>query len=181
MHEGHRVDDEVPTAAFAVSLIAGILIFLVGAVEGLASSLASEVGANLASLALSVVAFFGVVFGLIVIALAVSLYRHPEHHTGYGIAILVFSVASIVGGGGFGLGLLLGVVGGILAILFEESEEMDYDPSTGTYRPVPVAPPTGFAAPSGGVTCPNCRSTVPAGAPRCPDCETPLSPRAAAR
>jgi hypothetical protein len=54
------------------------------------------------------------VFGIIVIASALMLYRRPQRHKTYGILIIVFSVLS----GGI-IGVLLGLIGGILAIIWK--------------------------------------------------------------
>jgi hypothetical protein len=60
----------------------------------------------------------GLIFGLIVIISALMLNNKPEQHSTWGILIIVFSVLSIFGSamGGFGIGLILGVIGGILAV-----------------------------------------------------------------
>lgn len=59
----------------------------------------------------------GIVFGVIIIISAVMLYVNPEQHQLLGALIIVFSVASIFSCmGGFGIGLILGVIGGIVAI-----------------------------------------------------------------
>jgi hypothetical protein len=66
---------------------------------------------------------FGVVFGLIVIVGALMLYSRPSQHTTWGVLIIVFSVLSLFGGmmSGLGLGLILGVIGGALAIIWKPS------------------------------------------------------------
>jgi len=62
----------------------------------------------------------GIVFGIIVIAVAIMLYVNPAQHELWGALIIVFSVMSIISCmGGMGIGLLLGVIGGILAIIWE--------------------------------------------------------------
>ncbi|HYK92685.1 MAG TPA: hypothetical protein VEY07_01410, partial [Thermoplasmata archaeon] len=69
------------------------------------------------------------------------------------------SLLSLIGGAGFFIGLILGVVGGILALVFHPTEDMD-DLFPGTT--------------SGGV-CRNCGARVPQG-PRgyCPSCGHPF-------
>jgi len=64
---------------------------------------------------------FGVVFGLIVLVSALMLYSHPGQHRTWGILIIIFSVLSLFGGmiSGLGLGLILGVIGGALAIIWK--------------------------------------------------------------
>lgn len=60
----------------------------------------------------------GLIFGAIVIISAVMLNSKPQEHTTWGIVIIIFSVLSMFGSAmaGFGVGLVLGVIGGILAL-----------------------------------------------------------------
>jgi hypothetical protein len=63
----------------------------------------------------------GLVFGIIVIVSAVMLYNRSTEHTTWGVLILIFSALSVFGSmmGGFGVGVILGVIGGALAILWK--------------------------------------------------------------
>ena len=65
-----------------------------------------------------------VIFGIIVIISAVMLTRMPERHLALGTLILIFSGLSIVGSAftGFSVGLVFGVIGGILAIIWKPME-----------------------------------------------------------
>lgn len=123
-----------PTAAFAVSLIAGILILINGAVLGAVSSFIGPLvaaggsgpgpvpGAGQAMMVSSILGFLmavGVVLGIVVIVAAVMLYRNPAQKTLWGVLVLVLSIVSIFVGGGFLLGLILGVIGGILALIWK--------------------------------------------------------------
>jgi uncharacterized membrane protein YjjB (DUF3815 family) len=49
------------------------------------------------------------------------LNKKPEEHNTWGTLIIVFSVLSVFGGamGGFAAGLILGLIGGILAITWK--------------------------------------------------------------
>ena len=70
----------------------------------------------------------GLVWGTLILTFSYRLKIHPENHMIYGILISILSIASIYGGyWGFGVGLILGLMGGILAILWspEEPEESD--------------------------------------------------------
>jgi len=60
----------------------------------------------------------GVLFGVVVIVSALMLYNKPVDHAKWGIVIIIFSVLSIFGSAmaGFGVGLILGLIGGILAL-----------------------------------------------------------------
>jgi hypothetical protein len=65
--------------------------------------------------------FAGILFGIAVVASALMLYSHPTDHSKWGILILIFSVLSILGSAmaGFGVGLILGVLGGIFALTWK--------------------------------------------------------------
>ena len=63
--------------------------------------------------------YLGILSGIGVVLSAIMLHRRPTEHERWGAAVLVLSVLSIFGGmGGMGLGVLLGVLGGILAIVW---------------------------------------------------------------
>ena len=66
----------------------------------------------------------GVVFGAIIIISAIMLHSKPHEHATWGILIVLFSVLSIFGGamGGFGIGLVLGLIGGVLAITWKPTQ-----------------------------------------------------------
>jgi hypothetical protein len=63
----------------------------------------------------------GLIFGVIVVISAVMLNSRPQEHTTWGVLIIIFSVLSVFGSaiGGFGLGLILGIIGGILAMTWK--------------------------------------------------------------
>ncbi|MCI4324497.1 MAG: DUF6114 domain-containing protein [Thermoplasmata archaeon] len=168
------MDEDRPLLAFALSLAAGILMILEGFVLSLASSIAGDLGSPAASDLLGGLAALGVLIGLLVVVFAALLYRSPEHHAVYGIVLLLLSLSSLLAGGGFFLGVLLGVIGGILAILFEYEEQPDpfADPDQSEFFG-----PTGAgrsARPGPARFCENCRSVLPVGAARCPSRETPV-------
>jgi hypothetical protein len=63
-----------------------------------------------------------VVWGVLIIVFAVMLNSHPNNHATYGGLILVFSIVSWFGSfGGLFIGFLLGLIGGILAIVWHPS------------------------------------------------------------
>jgi hypothetical protein len=120
-----------PTVPYALSLIAGILTLIGGLtrmylgvwrfefmrqmMRGYRYAFAA--GPGLFSPSISFAGMLGIIFGLIVIAGAIMLNRRPAQHTTWGILILVFSILGIFGGlGGYLVGLILGIVGGALAI-----------------------------------------------------------------
>jgi len=63
----------------------------------------------------------GLILGVIVIISALMLIRKPQEHSTWGVLIVIFSMLSIFGSamGGLGIGLILGVIGGVLAIAWK--------------------------------------------------------------
>ena len=131
-----------PTVALYISLVAGILILINSSLLGVASysltqSIPGKGGAGIMGFLISILfgalvnifntvtgflntlMAIGVISGLIVIASAVMFYRNPVQKTMWGILILLFSSISMIVGGGFLIGLILGINGGILAIIWE--------------------------------------------------------------
>jgi len=62
------------------------------------------------------IGLFGLVSGIMVLTSAVLLMAVPGQRRTWGVLILVFSVLSFLGLGGFVVGAVLGIVGGILAL-----------------------------------------------------------------
>lgn len=67
----------------------------------------------------------GLVLGVGIISASIMLNRKPSEHGFWGFLIIVLSAMSMMGGmGGMGIGLLLGIVGGILAVLWRPSNQV---------------------------------------------------------
>ena len=58
----------------------------------------------------------GLVSGVIITIGSVMLNARPSEHNAWGMIILVFSIISLLGMGGFLVGAILGIVGGALAL-----------------------------------------------------------------
>ena len=65
-------------------------------------------------------AAIGVISGVIILIGAIMVYTQPSRASSWGALILVFSIVSFFGMGGFFLGAILGVVGGILAMTWKK-------------------------------------------------------------
>jgi hypothetical protein len=142
---------ERPTTAFILSLIGGIFVLLGGGVmsmfgywfwgtmggccgaysgwgNGMMSSGFGMTGyPSYGTMGWPGLGFFGIlglVFGAIVVISAFMLNSRSHEHTTWGTLIILFSVLSIFGGamGGFGIGLVLGLIGGVLAITWKPTE-----------------------------------------------------------
>jgi hypothetical protein len=136
-------ETERPTAAFMLSLIAGIFILLGGGVTSMFGPFGfggmmggyrrwgmmgygySGYGYGMmGELGFGMFGILGLVFGAIVIISAFMLNSKPHEHSTWGTLIVIFSVLSIFGGamGGFGIGLILGLIGGVLAITWKPTQ-----------------------------------------------------------
>ncbi len=125
-----------PESAFVLSLIAGVLMLLGGAVTtlwftfgglgfgGMMGGFGGMMGGFQGTMGgfgfpfgfMSALALIGVVAGIFVIVGAVTLNARPAEHTAWGTVILVFSIVSFLAMGGFFIGAILGIVGGALAL-----------------------------------------------------------------
>jgi hypothetical protein len=133
---------EKPTAAFILSLIGGIFILLGGGMMtlmgwagfcgitgcrsygGMMGPGFGMIGNGYAYGYSGMFGFAGILFGAGVIIGALMLYNNPFRHSNWGLVILIFSLLSMFGSsmGGFGIGLALGLIGGILAITWKPTE-----------------------------------------------------------
>ncbi len=132
---------EKPTAGFVLGLIGGIFILLnalliIAAAAILAGMSGIPGFPSGASDIVTIYAAIGLIFALLVLVGSVLLYMRPQQHVIWGVVVLLFSLFSIIIGGGFIIGLILGLVGGILGIVFKPSA-----PMAAPYAPPPMAPP----------------------------------------
>lgn len=108
------------TIGFALSLIGGILILINGVALFAMSSILDQLGLgdmlSLVGLSLDYLGGVMIVFAIIVFIGAWLIYTPGKEMIG-GILALIFSVISFIGGGGFALGAILGLIGGILGLL----------------------------------------------------------------
>jgi hypothetical protein len=132
-------ETEKPTAAFFLSLVGGIFILLGGGVmstlgpfwfRGMMGGYGGMMGYRsggygmMGGLGFGMFGVLGLIFGVIVIISAFMLNSKPSEHSTWGTLIVIFSVLSIFGSamGGFGVGLILGLIGGILGITWKPPE-----------------------------------------------------------
>ncbi|MFI5413216.1 MAG: zinc finger Ran-binding domain-containing protein [Candidatus Lutacidiplasmatales archaeon] len=177
-----------PATAYAVALVGGGLILAEGlavVAEALSSTpLVSRVlpGANRFPFALGAV---GVVLGLAILATASRLKSHPASSRMSGVLIIGMSLVSVPFGGGFFLGLLIAVIGGILAATWNPRVvpqpayghpayglPLDQPVATTQWGP-PAAPP--FRLGSARRVCSTCGSLNRATSPTCEMCGASMS------
>lgn len=151
-----EVSNEKPSAAYALSLVAGIFVILGGIAVTVVGALATFFIAGVGGL----LGILGIVWGVLILVFASRLNSDPSSHSTSGALIIVFSVLSWVGSfGGLFIGFLLGLIGGILAIT--------WNPST--------QPAMQAMSPAGGIQagtkyCAACGAQMAASATFCPKC-----------
>ncbi len=117
-----NMKSEKSTNTFALSLSAGILILINAVALGIVANwyigimpiLPGSTG-NDPTLLLEL-ATFGLICGILVLLGTIMLNRKPENKKVWGIMILAFSVPSVIMGGGFIIGFILGIIGGAKAV-----------------------------------------------------------------
>ena len=75
------------------------------------------------------IGLFGLISGVIVLVSGAMLGTNPNQRTLWGTLILVFSVLSIFGTGGFIVGAILGIVGGAKALTWKAPTAQSYGSS----------------------------------------------------
>jgi hypothetical protein len=126
---------ERPTVAVILSIIGGVLMLVGGSIafimpsynnggSGMMSgfggmmggyrSMMDDVGFPYAMM--DGLMLVSLVSGILVIVGAVMIDIHPSQSMTWGIIVLIFSIVSFVGMGGFLIGAILGIAGGALAL-----------------------------------------------------------------
>ena len=112
---------EKPTQAFIFSLTAGILIISNALLLGVVAKWFIEIMPILPGSSgndptlLTGLATIGLIFGVLVLIGALMLRNKPVNKKVWGIVIIVFSIPSVIMGGGFIIGFILGITGGAKA------------------------------------------------------------------
>jgi hypothetical protein len=108
------------TLGIAFSIVGATLILLRGLVRITVGDFITFVGSDevrhrfLAGIALNIIGGIAVVFAVLIIVGVYLIYSGIEMSGG--VIVLIFSVLSIFVGSGWLIGLILGVIGGILAL-----------------------------------------------------------------
>lgn len=107
---------------FALSLVAALSILAQGVVRIFRGEALAFLGSEglrqrvLAGLALEVVGVIAIIFAVLILLGAYLIYS-PGKETMGAIIVLVFAAVSIITGGGWLIGLILGIVGGVMGLL----------------------------------------------------------------
>jgi len=112
---------EKPKQASTLSLIAGLLIVSNAVAVGVAGAYFPWIfptlpgSDNNATVPFGTIAVIGLICGALVFFGAIMLRIKPENRKTWGILITVFSIPSVITGGGFIIGFILGIIGGVKA------------------------------------------------------------------
>ncbi len=104
-----------------MSLAAGILIVCNAVAVGVAGAWFPWIFPTLpgsdsnATVPFSTIAVTGLVCGVLVLFGAIMIRTKPENTKAWGMLTIVFSLPSVVTGGGFIVGFILGIIGGVKA------------------------------------------------------------------
>lgn len=127
---------EAPTAPFVLSLIAGLIILAGSGMMAAFSFGAPYYGAPGGYYGMMGgyygmmrgfayggwfygAAALGLIAGIVVLIGAIMIYARPSRTSAWGLPVLIFSILSFFGMGGFFIGAILGIVGGILAMTWK--------------------------------------------------------------
>lgn len=148
---------EKPIAAFVLSLIGGIFILLWGLVIAGIGAQVQSVSFGVVGGAVLAIGAIESLMGLLILVFGVLLYVSPEHHTVYGVLVLVCSLVSLIGLGGLIIGFILALIGGILGI---------------AHRTTPASPQVVYVQPQR--VCVKCGRPVAPDTRFCPACGNPM-------
>jgi hypothetical protein len=177
-----------PRTPYLLALIGGILIIL-DALAAIAEGILDRAALNSyvpgAAGLVAALGAIGLIAGLVVLVGALRLKSSPQSAKKWGVLILVFSLVSFVGGGGAIIGLILGLIGGIMAITWVPPvvPGVAYgSPAYGTPSNQPIgSSPWGTSAspPTAGAPvqryCSSCGSPNVSSARFCAKCGAPMS------
>jgi uncharacterized membrane protein len=114
----------VPTKARTFPLIAGLFIVSNTVLLRVAAMWFPEIIPTLPGVANDTTVLYrltaiGLIFGILVLLGAILLHIKPVNKNVWSIIVVVFSISSVITGGGFIIGFILGIIGGVSA--FRES------------------------------------------------------------
>ena len=112
---------QIEKRAFALSLIAGLLIVCNAVAVGVAGTYFAWIFPTLpgsddnSTVPFATIAVIGLTCGALVLLGAIMLRIKPENKRAWGILMIVFSILSVITGGGFIIGFILGIIAGVKA------------------------------------------------------------------
>lgn len=125
-----------PILAAVLSIISAALIILYGIIilgtgfligsfeenENLTEGETDNIPVDFLGTIIMALSLWAIICGIVIGLGGLMLEEKPNESKKWGVIILVFSIISIFGGGGFFAGMILGIVGGVLAITWSEPD-----------------------------------------------------------
>lgn len=157
-----------PTGAIVLSIIGGVFVLLGGLLATVIGSFVVCFTFGLGGGWILILGALGLLFGILMIVFGALMYHTTENHTVYGALVLVFSILSIFTAfGGFFIGFLLGLIGGILGLAFKQrpAQAVFFPPAPAAAAPTVaqrVCLKCGRMVDPGVKFCPHCGAELPA-------------------
>ncbi len=123
-----QADRKMVRTGFILSVVSGALFTIQGLLHVIRTQWALELGLgelrrhSLRGIDFKVLGIVTIILGIVVL-LGAYLLRKPGRERQGGITVIAFSVLSIFTGGGYLVGVLLGVIGGALALTHYQPKE----------------------------------------------------------
>jgi hypothetical protein len=168
------MSDRLLVASSVLVAVGGLLTIFTGVGYWAAVvALSSVVTANTGGVVF--IAVVAIIVGALLVFLSVGLWA-VESPTSLGVVIVILSALTFYLGTAFVPAIILCVVGGLLAIYYERSEE---EPSLRTGLPATVAtiPNLGVSMALLSRTCPACGKPSGVASDNCPECGASLNSR----
>jgi hypothetical protein len=152
----------IPTAGGILTIIGGVFITL----AGLALAVVGAILGALFGFGGTWFFYIGLVVGILIVVVGVLTLVKPEMKTAWGALIIVLAIVSLpTTFGGFVIGFILALIGGILVLTFKPpmmvpvAVPMGYPGQPMGYpgQPMPPPPPMGAPMPS---VCPACGGAI---------------------
>jgi hypothetical protein len=113
--------NQIEKRTLTLSLVAGLLIVCNAVAVGVTGTYFPWIfptlpgSDNNATVPFATISVIALISGALVLFAAIMLRIKPENKKAWGILIIVFSIPSVITGGGFIMGFILGIIGGVKA------------------------------------------------------------------
>lgn len=162
------MDSRVSVAGVVLSIVGGVFVLLTAVLLLVAESIVGGFGFLFPGLV--ALTYVGLLMGLLMIVVAVIATLKPDLKVAWGALIIVFSIVSIPAAlGGFFLGFILGLIGGILILVKKPEPTMQPYPT-----PMPMGTPAA-PAPATAARCAACGGAIDPNTRTCTSCGKPAA------
>ncbi len=125
--------ESYPRTAYLLSLVGGILVLFLSIILAILYAVLASVSLSFgfgfaAGIAIGL-AVLALLMGVLILVFALRMKNHPESAQMAGVVVLICAIISFVGGGGFYIGAILAIVGGILALIWKRPAATTSAPS----------------------------------------------------